>query len=90
MVDFQTAFNVILGAFSMLVGWLLNNLAQSMRDLSRADAELVSKVQGIELLVAGTYVKRAEFEEKITAMFHKLDSIEEKIDRRIEGYIRAQ
>ena len=89
MVDFQTAFNVILGAFSMLVGWLLNNLSQSMRDLSRADSELVTKVQGIELLVAGTYVKRAEFEDKINAMFHKLDSIEEKIDRRLEGYNRG-
>lgn len=90
MVDFQTAFNVILGAFSMLVGWLLNNLSQSMRDLTRADSELTTKVQGIELLVAGTYVKRDEFDAKINAMFHKLDSIEEKIDRRLEGYNRGQ
>lgn len=86
MVDFQTAFNVLLGAFSALVGWLLNSLSQSMRDLSRADSELVSKVQQIELLVAGTYVKRAEFETKVDAMFNKLESIEEKIDRRLEGY----
>jgi len=86
MVDFQTAFNVLLVAFSALAGWLLNNLTQSMRDLTKADANLAAKVQNIELLVAGNYVKRSEFDSKIDAVFHKLDSIEEKIDRRLEGY----
>lgn len=86
MVDFQTAFNILLGAFSALAGWLLNNLTQSMRDLTRADANLAVKVQNIELLVAGNYVKRSEFDAKIDAVFHKLDKIDEKLDRRIEGY----
>ena len=86
MVDFQTAFNVLLVAFSALAGWLLNNLTQSMRDLTRADANLAVKVQNIELLVAGNYIKREEFDSKINAVFHKLDKIDEKLDRRIEGY----
>lgn len=86
MVDFQTAFNVLLGAFSMLAGWLLNNITASMRDLTRADANLAVKVQNIELLVAGNYIKREEFDSKINAVFHKLDKIDEKLDRRIEGY----
>ena len=86
MVDFQTAFNVLLVAFSALAGWLLNNLTQSMHDLTRADANLAVKVQNIELLVAGNYVKRDEFDSKINAVFHKLDKIDEKLDRRIEGY----
>lgn len=90
MVDFQTAFNVVLGAFSALVGWLLNTLYQSMRDLTKADADLTSKVNQIEVLVAGTYVKRAEFDQKIDAMFNKLDAIEEKLDRRLDGYNRGQ
>jgi hypothetical protein len=90
MVDFQTAFNIVLGAFSALVGWLLNTLYQSMRELTQADAALTGKVNQIEVLVAGTYVKRAEFESKVDAMFHKLDSIEEKIDRRLEGYGRGR
>ena len=86
MVDFQTAFNVLLGAFSMLAGWLLNNLTQSMRDLTRADANLAVKVQNIELLVAGNYVKRSEFDSKIDAVFRKLDNIEDKLDRKIDGH----
>lgn len=90
MVDFQTAFNVVLGAFSALVGWLLNTLYQSMRDLTKVDADLTSKVNQIEVLVAGTYVKRVEFDQKIDAMFNKLDAIEEKLDRRLDGINRGQ
>ena len=82
MVDFQTAFNILLGAFSALAGWLLNNLYQSMRDLMKADELLTDKVQAIEVLVAGQYIKRSEFESKMDAIFHKLDTIEEKIDRK--------
>lgn len=86
MIDFQFAFNVLLGAFSMLAGWLLSNLTQSMRDLTRADESLTAKVQSIELLVAGNYIKRSEFDAKIDAVFHKLDRIEEKISWRVEGH----
>lgn len=89
MIDFQTAFNVALGIISGLAGWMLNNLHQSMRDLSKADSELAAKVSSIEVLVAGQYVKRTEFEAKLDAMFTKLDSIEEKIDRKLSG-IRGQ
>lgn len=85
MVDFQTAFNILLGAFSGLAGWLLNNLYQSMRDLTKADADLSTKVQSIEVLVAGNYIKRVEFDQKIDALFRKLDDIDEKLDRRTAG-----
>lgn len=84
-MDYQVLFNVIFGAFSALVGWLLNNLYVSMRELASADRELVVKVNSIEVLVAGTYVKRVEFENKVDALFTKLDSIEEKIDRRLSS-----
>lgn len=85
MVDFQLAFNILLGAFSGLAGWLLNNLYQSMRDLTKADADLSTKVQAIEVLVAGNYIKRVEFDTKIDALFRKLDDIDEKLDRRTSG-----
>lgn len=85
MVDFQVAFNIALGAFSGLAGWLLNNLYQSMRDLTKADADLSTKVQAIEVLVAGNYIKRVEFDTKIDALFRKLDDIDEKLDRRTSG-----
>lgn len=84
-MDFQTAFNFAAGAVGVLGGWLLNNLFQSQRDLSRADAELAAKVQGIEVLVAGQYIKRAEFDAKIDAVFDKLEKIETKLDLKLSG-----
>lgn len=84
-MDYQVLFNVVLGGFSALVGWLMNNIYQSVRELASADRDLVVKVNSIEVLVAGTYVKRTEFESKVDAMFTKLDSIEEKIDRKFSN-----
>lgn len=83
-MDFQTAFNIVLGALGTLVGWLLNTLYNSMKDLTNADKILTEKVQTIEVLVAGQYIPRQEFESKVTALFHKLDRIEDKIDKHQE------
>jgi|WetSurMetagenome_2_1015567.scaffolds.fasta_scaffold1192952_2 hypothetical protein len=83
-MDFQTLFNIVLGAFGTLVGWLLNTLYNSMKDLTNADKILADKVQTIEVLVAGNYIPRHEFETKLTAIFHKLDRIEDKIDNNQE------
>lgn len=84
-MDFQSAFNIILGAFGALVGWLLNTLYNSMKDLTTADKMLTDKVQAIEVLVAGHYIPRPEFEAKMDAFFAKLDKIEAKIDIRFNG-----
>lgn len=84
-MDFQSAFNIILGAFGALVGWLLNTLYNSMKDLTNADNQLATKVQSIEVLVAGHYIPRQEFEAKMDAFFSKLDKIEQKIDQRFNG-----
>lgn len=84
MIDFQSAFNTLLIVFSGLVGWLLRTLYSSMKDLTAADKELTDKVQAIEVLVAGHYPTRTEFESKIDAVFRKLDSIESKIDRKVD------
>lgn len=88
-MDFQTAFNIMAGIAGAMGGWLLNNLYLSMRDLSKADTELAAKVSSIEVLVAGQYVKRDEFNAKIDGIFDKLESIEDKLDRKITG-LRSQ
>jgi hypothetical protein len=85
MFDFQTAFNIILGAFGALSGWLLNTLYSCMKELTVADKLLADKVQHIEVLVAGHYIPRHEFEAKMETFFMKLDKIENKIDMRFNG-----
>lgn len=83
-MDFQTGFNAIMGLLLVLAGWMLNVLYSSMRDLSKADKDLTDKVQAIEVLVAGQYVMRSEFEHKMSAFFAKLEKFDEKLDRILE------
>lgn len=79
-MDTQTAFNIVLSLVAFLGGWVLNSLRDSIKALQRTDSELADKVQHIEVLVAGTYVKRDDLDRLATALFNKLDKIELKID----------
>ena len=79
-MDTQTAFNIAVGLVAFFGGWVLNSLKDSINSLRRSDNELADKVQHIELLVAGEYVKRDDIKELSAALFHKLDKIESKLD----------
>lgn len=59
---------------------MLNNISNSIRTLQEQDIHLAEKVQDIEVLVAGAYVKRDEMQEMTKAIFKKLDRIESKLD----------
>jgi len=79
-VEFQTIINWGIGLIAFLGGWVLNNLKSSI-DEQRKDLTLLTKnVNEIEVLVAGTYVKRDDMDKLGTAIFHKLDRIENKLD----------
>mgnify|MGYP003647375519 CR=1 FL=1 len=80
----QIGFNIAVALAGGLGGWILKAIWESMRDLQIADKELTSKVQAIELLVAGQYVTREEMNSFIQAIFRKLESIEMKIDRKVD------
>lgn len=80
-MDAQTIINVLFAVAGGMGGWILNNLKSSIESLQRADAVLTDKVQHIEVLVAGTYVKRDDMDKLSQALFHKLDKMEVKLDR---------
>jgi len=46
--------------------------------------QLAAKVQTIEVLVAGSYVKRDDLDKLTHAIFVKLDKIEDKIDSKVD------
>lgn len=82
----QSIINLILGCFGTLFGFLLHVLWTTVSELQKADKNLADKVAAIELLVAGTYVKREEFERFSSRMLEKLDSIDKKLtDHRIQS-----
>jgi hypothetical protein len=79
-MESQTFINIALGLISFLGGWVVKNLQESMKSLRDSDEKLAAKVQAIEVLVAGTYIKRDDFDKTIIALFAKLDKIETKLD----------
>ena len=83
-METQTLINAVLTVAGFLGGWVLNNLKSSIDDLRKADGDLTEKVQSIELLVAGTYVKRDDMEKMSDAIFAKLDRIEFKLDQKAD------
>jgi len=79
-MDMQTSFNIAVGIIAFLGGWVLNSLRDSIQSLQKSDTELATKVQSIELLVAGSYVKRDDLDKLTVALFAKLDKIDAKLD----------
>ena len=78
MMD-QTVVNWVMSGFGALLGFLLKSVWQAVKDLQTADKALVDKVASIEVLVAGNYVKRDDFERMVAGIFMKLDRIEDKM-----------
>lgn len=83
-MDTQTIINILIGAVGSLVGWVLKGIKEDMKDLQLAGKTLTSKVQEIELLVVGDYVKNDDLEKLSSAIFTKLDRIETKLDRKVD------
>ena len=80
----QEIFNIVLGLAGTLGGWWLKVMWDSLKELQSADRKMVDKVSRIEVLVAGNYVKREEFDRALERLFDKLDNIEIKIDAKAD------
>lgn len=84
----QTLINAAFTLVGVLGGWMLNRLWSSVDHLQTQDQTLAEKVQRIEVLVAGTYVKRDDLDKSLdglgTAIFTRLDRIESKLERKVD------
>jgi len=78
----QEFINVLIGVLGSITGFMLRQVWQAVKDLQRDDKLLSEKVASIEKLVAGDYMRRDEFNMTTTALFTKLDRIEDKLDKK--------
>ena len=76
----QTYLNYVFGGINLVIGFFLKVMWDSYKELKKADTNLADKVNSIEVLVAGTYVKRDDFDRVANAIFAKLDKISDKLD----------
>ena len=83
-MDTQTFINIGIGIIGTLGGWVLKSLQDSIKALQGADTALTNKVQTMEVLVAGHYVQKNDLEKLTSALFTKLDKIEDKIDKKVD------
>lgn len=83
MLDQQT-FNIAIGVAGALGGWWMKAMWDALKDLQRQDQVLVSEISDLKVLVAGQYVKSEVFDKTITAMFAKLDRIEDKLNAKAD------
>lgn len=83
-MEAQTLINYVVLLCGALGGWILKVLWDAINKLEKADDALVDKVSKIEIMVAGSYVTRDEFQRTITALFGKLDRIEDKISQKVD------
>ena len=74
----QVIINWIIGLGGTVIGIFIKSMLDSIKDLQRSDKEMSERVGSIEVLVAGTYVKRDELRE----LMRKLEQIDAKLDRK--------
>lgn len=84
MTEYQFFFNLATAVAGVTFGWVLNTIWGSLKDLQAADKALVDKVASIEVLVAGRYVTRDEFNTSLNAIFTKLDRIQDLISQKAD------
>ena len=82
MVEYQILFDVAIGVIGVLGGWTLNTVWAAVKDLQQADKELAEKVGQIEVLVAGRYVTREDFNQVLNQVFERLDRIRDLVSQR--------
>jgi len=80
----QTLFNYALALCGALGGWVLKVIWDAVKDLQAADKILVEKVNTIEILIAGNYMSKTDFDKIAAAIFAKLDKIDDKLDRKAD------
>lgn len=83
-MDSQSIINWAFTALGALISFILKVIWDAVKDLQTSDKELADKVQHIEVLVAGQYVKRDDMDKLGTAIFTKLDRIEAKLDGKVD------
>ena len=78
----QDTINILLFIINIGAGAIVKGMWDSLKELKSTDSNLAKKVNDIEVLVVGNYVKKDELERYMHAIFNKLDKIFDKLDEK--------
>ena len=82
--EYQIFFDVGVAIIGAMGGWILNTVWNAVKELQKADKELAEKVGDIEVLVAGRYVTREDFNQVLNQVFTKLDTIRDMLAQKVD------
>lgn len=82
--EYQIFFDAGVAIIGVMGGWILNTVWNAVKELQKADKELAEKVGDIEVLVAGRYVTRDDFNQVLNQVFTKLDNIRDLIAQKAD------
>lgn len=82
--EYQIFFDVGVAVIGAMGGWILNTVWNAVKELQKADKELAEKVGDIEVLVAGRYVTRDDFNQVLNQVFTKLDTIRDMLAQKVD------
>jgi hypothetical protein len=78
----QVIFNILVTICGLLGGYVLKSIQATLANMLREQRDLANKLQAIEVLVAGEYVRKDEFTRVADALFARFDRIESKLDNK--------
>lgn len=81
---FQLFFNVGIALIGFLGGWMVTSINKRLDNQDTRMHSMSNKVQAIEVVLAGTYVKREDLEKLGNSIFTKLDIISAKLDTKLD------
>lgn len=76
-MDYQTLFNLALGAFGFLATTMIRSALAQLKEQKQ-------KLEDLRVHLAAEYVRRAEFERVITGVYLKLDRIIDKLEAKAD------
>lgn len=83
-MEVQMLFNIVATACGALISWVMKGIKDDIRDQGKASRDIAIKVQAIEVLVAGEYVRNEDLKDLGDTLFNKLDRIESKVDKKMD------
>lgn len=81
----QDLFNISIAICGALSGWWMKAMWDAVKELQKADVHITDEVTSLKVLIVGEYVKQDLFDKTMTALFAKLDRIEDKTDARLKA-----
>jgi hypothetical protein len=80
----QTIINAVFSGFGAVLIFLFTTVWQGLRDCQKSDITLGAEIAAVRLMMADSYIKKADFDKLTSEIFSTLRRIEDKLDHKAD------